>query len=138
MKRPNLFLRCLLASVASGLAAAVAAWIFATLMTFAGFSFVALAFLPLLFVCVVFNLLGLLPLYLVARFTNQPVTAYYTTTIAAAVALSILIVVAPPYQGPFAVVAIPAHFIVALVSAAVSAQIALIDPAADKASSAAA
>lgn len=124
MKRSYLFPRALLGGVAAGLATAVLAWGFDLVMDMIGISFVPFGFAGHLVVGGFLNLLGIIPLYLLGRFMQQPVPAYFTLVFVAAVAASVLVSVAPPYATFYPYVAVPGILVTALASAGVATQIA--------------
>ncbi|MBP9751048.1 MAG: hypothetical protein KBC95_04360 [Candidatus Peribacteraceae bacterium] len=124
MKRSYLFPRALLGGVAAGLATAVLAWGFDLVMDMIGISFVPFGFAGHLVVGGFVNLLGIIPLYLLGRFMQQPVPAYFTLVFVAAVAVSVLVSVAPPYATFYPYVAVPGILVTALASAGVATQIA--------------
>lgn len=124
MKRSYLFPRALLGGVAAGLATAVLAWGFDLVMDMIGISFVPFGFAGHLVVGGFVNLLGIIPLYLLGRFMQQPVPAYFTLVFVAAVAASVLVSVAPPYATFYPYVAVPGILVTALASAGVATQIA--------------
>lgn len=124
MKRSYLFPRALLGGIAAGLASAVLAWGFDLVMDMIGSSFVPFGFAGHLVIGGSLNLLGIIPLYLLGRFMQQPLPAYFTVVFVAAVAMSVLVSVAPPYATFYPFVAVPGILVVSLVSAAIATQIA--------------
>ncbi len=124
MKRSYLFPRALLGGLVAGLASAVLAWGFDLVMDMIGFSFVPFGFAGHLVVGMFLNILAIIPLYLLGRFMQQPVPAYFTVVFVAAVAASVLVSVAPPYATFYPFVAVPGLLVTALVAAAIATQIA--------------
>ncbi len=100
------------------------AWGFDLVMDMIGISFVPFGFAGHLVVGGFVNLLGIIPLYLLGRFMQQPVPAYFTLVFVAAVAVSVLVSVAPPYATFYPYVAVPGILVTALASAGVATQIA--------------
>ncbi len=125
MTRSHLFLRSLLAGVVAGFSAGILSWLFDMGMDMIGFSFVPFDLPGHVVVALGFNILGIIPLWLMGRFLQQPMPAYYTLAVVVGVLLSVLVAVFPPYASNFTIiVAIPGILMVSLVSAVVATQIA--------------
>lgn len=132
MTRSYLFLRSVLGGLVAGLAAALLSWLFDMGMDMLGFSFVPFSFAGHLVVLLGFNILGIIPLWLMGRYLVQPMPAFYTLSVVVGVVLSIIVTIFPPYEsGFFVFVAIPGILLGALVSAVVATQIAYRGSSAD-------